>query len=1060
MKKHLLFSILILLLVIPLVNGGVITDFRIQPNVSSTDTDYFIEEVSNLTVYYSYTDNLLNLLQDWHGAIYYNNKENNTFPQSIYHWTFDYGTARNVTDYSVSQNDLYGNKSLNLFSNPALYYPFEEVNASNITFDWSGSYHYIDGGNWTGAGVHDGTWSNAFRAWDTDPGTFATETGAGFGTIEINYTIPPYAIGAIAEGLFDFGDEDGNFTIPDGCFSGLNEGVVRLRLTAESTGPSENGWATYACFNGTEEDLIAGDEVSNSLGNRWFYTRIYWVVPEWNGQLNDFTLSNDCPLGMCLSSTTDSTSIDIDDITLNLSTGSAVSFWYKRDDVTGNDILLGRDLLTTRNYVFFSSTNIFIEGNTNGDSCRGTASSDGLFHHYAISFKDYRCTIYEDGINVTSALFPSMESDDLTINKIGGINAAPFGLNGSIDEVYFFNTTLSLSDVQVLFNHDAKSGYSYPFRNFSSINFTNTTFAVDTANYTFMFWVKRNISQDMDRQIVMGESGHGNNKFIGFVEANGGLFIEGNTNDDSCGGTYTNDSLWHHYAISISQGNCEVYEDGINTTIAASDTITSSIDLDRIGRGGAKYINALIDDVIIFNLTLTKKQVNQQINLTGVKDLGLFTTNIANGTYFANISYWNVSSSSSDKVNATTRVFDGNYTLNQLTVDDCTTNTVKILNYSYFLEGDIDAKINATSEVTGKVFYLDPPHNESTFFNVSIALSDTLTTNSLCMKVNRTLFADLKIIYTSPGGFTHNYIFRNHSFDNVTDNLSLFNYNSTSGVSDLKVTIRSEEDYGILSNIITSLQREYIGADSTVFRTVQMDETGDLGLTFFNVIEESVTYKFLFRDRLTNQIVKQTQNLKFICVDSVCDFIFTVPPPGSDDTITELFVNISYNEGNNEINATWNDPSGITSSITLVVTKETLLAKTIICRNGASGSSGVVTCDVTGQTGNIIAEVFAGASPQTPWSFIFLTINVTDLYSVLEAQGLAVEADFWAFGIISMMVVGAVIGFGAMGGVIVMGASIILISFLGLASFLNIGILVLMLALLAFVAWRGKRFGV
>jgi len=336
-------------------------------------------------------------------------------------------------------------------------------------------------------------------------------------------------------------------------------------------------------------------------------------------------------------------------------------------------------------------------------------------------------------------------------------------------------------------------------------------------------------------------------------------------------------------------------------------------------------------------------------------------------------------------------VFFPSLTVYKISVGNCSQYSSKVLRMMIYDEVRPSLHLNATVEIEAFIYYSSL---NATQFNIQYSGNHTY---EICIypNINTTLYSDWYIKYTTGGGFTHRYYLVNQSITNTTLNVSLYNFNTTTGISDLKITSRYRATYNYFNNIYASLQRKYV--DEGVWRTVQMDKSGDYGLIFFNIIEETVDYRVIFKDG-QNRLLSTSENMKFVCTDDICDITFLLDPYSLTTAATSLGYSITYDNATGNITLTWNDPLGGTSSVRLLVTKE--LQKTLtICDTTQTGAAGTIICDVSGYTGEVFIRVFSSASPEAPVISQWLRLS-TPLLGGLIGTG---EGVFWSTGIITTM---------------------------------------------------------
>ncbi|GAG69051.1 unnamed protein product, partial [marine sediment metagenome] len=271
--------------------------------------------------------------------------------------------------------------------------------------------------------------------------------------------------------------------------------------------------------------------------------------------------------------------------------------------------------------------------------------------------------------------------------------------------------------------------------------------------------------------------------------------------------------------------------------------------------------------------------------------------------------------------------------------------------------------------------------------------------------------ADAYIKYTTTGGFidenlsltgfTHRYYLNNQSLNGsaLLANYSVYNFISTTGISDLKLTLRNQQTFNYFENIISQLQRRYPAEG--VWRTVQMDKSGDYGLIFYNIKEENTDYRMIFTDT-SNNILRTTESMKFVCTSGVCELTVLLDEYAAGTISPDLILTPpSYDNSTGNISTSWYDPLGKTTSLRLHVAKETMTGTINICDITKSGASGSITCDVSDYQGEVLVKVYSSASPERPvWTeWIPLTFGVKLSNFIGDYEG-----ALWSFGIILTIV--------------------------------------------------------
>lgn len=355
------------------------------------------------------------------------------------------------------------------------------------------------------------------------------------------------------------------------------------------------------------------------------------------------------------------------------------------------------------------------------------------------------------------------------------------------------------------------------------------------------------------------------------------------------------------------------------------------------------------------------------------------------------------------------------------------------LYFSIYDEDDPDTLLEATAEVELNYWVYDT----SQFIqNFTVEFSGNHT-YALCLNNNETsLNTDLYIKYTTANGFTHRYILANNTLEvGSPQNYSIYNFNTSTDISDLKITIRQNSNYNYYPNVIAKLQRRYTAEG--VWRTVQMDKSGDFGLVFFNIREENTDYRLIFTD-MSNNVLKTTNTIKLVCTSGICELTVLLDPFSGAASSSDLITSYVYDNATRLITFNWEDPSAGSNTVRIRARQETATGPLSICDQTQTGAAGSMTCDLSGRQGVVAFTVFKNGD--------ILTNNLIDVASA--KLGTLVgdkEGGFWAVG---LMVICVMFGlFSPVGSVIAMLISLIVIYLLGIFTPITITFIIIAAAI-------------
>lgn len=227
-------------------------------------------------------------------------------------------------------------------------------------------------------------------------------------------------------------------------------------------------------------------------------------------------------------------------------------------------------------------------------------------------------------------------------------------------------------------------------------------------------------------------------------------------------------------------------------------------------------------------------------------------------------------------------------------------------------------------------------------FNYSLSGANNYT---FCMVAGSDIEVDAEFSYNVTNGFSHGYYLINESLSiGLPLTINAYNYADTTGVSDLRGTVRESSTFNQVPKVYVALQRKYLSDGS--WRTVQMDKTGDFGNFFFNIREEDTRYRFIFYNENAS-IIKSTDDMSFSCESGVCDLTFLIESTDASTARDFADFSVSFNNDTRVVTLEWDDPEQETDSVTLVVTKETFSQSILICSTSSTQQSGTLTCNAS-----------------------------------------------------------------------------------------------------------------
>jgi len=406
--------------------------------------------------------------------------------------------------------------------------------------------------------------------------------------------------------------------------------------------------------------------------------------------------------------------------------------------------------------------------------------------------------------------------------------------------------------------------------------------------------------------------------------------------------------------------------------------------------------------------------------------------------------YWNVTVKQGDGTTIRFNI-DNTHTVTSWDIFNCTSGNIS-LTINIYDEDNPTTALETDVEINMEYWISSQANTQ----NFSVQMNGSNKYNICLTKPELTIYTDTYIKYTTKG-FTHRYYLINQPLTNTTLNISMYNFDTTTGLSDLRITTR-KFDYTYFPNIIGKLQRLYVGED--VWRTVQMDESGSYGLIFFNIKEEDTDYRIIFQDR-SNNILKITDDMKFSCTSSLCEIVFLLDPYSAAAISPGLVYNAVYDDETGIITLIWNDPLGLTSSVRLLVTKETMGGTLEICDETKSGAAGTTTCDVSSYTGTLLIKVYSSASAEESLFTRWIGLNRTLMGNLINTEYGSTEGVIWTFGVLVTIVMTGLISPAFV--IISMVFGLIVIFFFGIFTPLTLTFLIISVILGIIIGIRVKN---
>lgn len=332
------------------------------------------------------------------------------------------------------------------------------------------------------------------------------------------------------------------------------------------------------------------------------------------------------------------------------------------------------------------------------------------------------------------------------------------------------------------------------------------------------------------------------------------------------------------------------------------------------------------------------------------------------------------------------KLFDWNVTLNTPTRNFNVTGNQSIEQFSFFLcdaSGNITMILNIldednpdvplVSDVDAEIKFWVNDEENAEFLNLNMSGASTYY---ICINPdNATFISDLYFIYNNPNGFFHRYYDYNRVLNSTPHNISMYNFNRTANLSELDLTSRFRDTFEEFPNVLAKLQRRYLAEG--VFRTVQMDQSGNFGQMHFNIIENTQDYKLTF-ENTDNCELGTSLIVKFNCDSGLCTRDILLDLCGGNVSTASLSAETSFDNSTGILRLDWSKVDGTNTNVNFIVSKALQSGSLIVCNSTQSGvSSGLFTCNVSSFNGDVFVQLLENNLPVfgefVPTYFAFLS---------------------------------------------------------------------------------------
>lgn len=546
------------------------------------------------------------------------------------------------------------------------------------------------------------------------------------------------------------------------------------------------------------------------------------------------------------------------------------------------------------------------------------------------------------------------------------------GFNASgilLDETAMWNRTLSPSEVSYLWDSGDGTFFigeilsSYidvslispeDFTNFTvqNIDFSSSSTVTNgnLTNTTFFLWYGNGTELESARETTI-ISGEGTNTTTinvpGLTAWNGSIWNESNyywtfntSANDTSQARITDmapNKTFTIYEVFIdAEGYNEDTTEGNSETFTINVTTRQQITSADLIYNNTKYSGTLSKTGLTYNITKTISvdTLDANINLTF---------------------YWNFTMADGTEVHSITN----NQSVINLLIDDCSTHTIRILNYTLKDEENQTilggVSMNTSIEIDLDIY---PKGLTTSILNFSKKFSQT-NPIGVCLNkeaVDYKLYATAK--YSSQDREIEYHHIQNATIKNTTTPINISLLDLATADSTAFQIIYKDTNFLPVEDALIDIQRQYVSEG--LFKSVEIPKTDSSGQTVAHLVLNDIVYTILVSKY--GSVLATFDNIRAFCEDTItgdCKINLNAFETGiaiEDWTITKnLDYTLSFDESTREIGVIFTTADGTSATVSVNTTKSDRWGNETVCSDVLISSSGTLSCVIPESYGNVSA---------------------------------------------------------------------------------------------------------
>lgn len=575
------------------------------------------------------------------------------------------------------------------------------------------------------------------------------------------------------------------------------------------------------------------------------------------------------------------------------------------------------------------------------------------FHHIVFTSNTTSSHLYIDGNARINGSGGGVLVDNPTDPALlGALTQAPAGeFDGVIDELAIHNRSISLEEVRFLYNSGSACVYGSDNcldENPPTVTLNSPANNLETITPAITFNCSvtddsgvSNVSLMIDGLINQtNETGINNTSYV-FTKTFAVDSYNWSCNATNNLGQSTVPTARAFSIVSILQNsftyNNETTE-GSSETFTLNVTVTDQVSTANLNYNGTNYTGTLDNSnypQVIITRILSIPTVSADFNSTFNYIIILNNGNKGNSTRH-------------------------NQTILNFGVDNCSTNTNTLYNFTIVDEITQSTLVGSTQNTTGDLnLQLYTIGRSQVLTNFSQLYNQT-NPFAVCLSNNlsggSSYNIDVQVQYDGGSYAPEFYHIQNSTISSSSfpTNITLYDLHDDNA-QEFKITYK-DSSFLAVANALIQVQRKYI--DEGVFKTVEIPKTDTEGETLARLQLSDVIYTFII---VKNGVTLATfDNVLAVCNNVAtgdCEINFNSfsshIAPKDFTTLDDFAFTLDFNEDTRTISTVYSVPSSTVATVILNTTLYDLIGETSVCSDTVTSSSGTLTCVVPASYGNV-----------------------------------------------------------------------------------------------------------